>query len=150
MLINSKKGKSHFYFCIKCLSWLILKSAIVSACTKLKIQFNVCCSPAAAGAQTLALGTRTANNDMNSGLCQAAMAQFIFWRVYLSSADKQKGVGGSPQVSLNLCTRIGCHVAMAMSPSAEHHVLQTGFSQSHAEREQGSSATIFLDCCNPS
>jgi hypothetical protein len=55
---------------------------------------------------------------------------------------------GSPQVSLDLCTGIGCHVTMAMSPSAEYHVLGTGFFQSHAEREQGSSATVLLDCFN--
>jgi hypothetical protein len=36
---------------------------------------------------------------------------------------------------------------MAMSPSAEHHVLGTRFSRSHAGREQGSSATVLLDCC---
>jgi hypothetical protein len=45
--------------------------------------------------------------------------------VCLSSADKQEGICGSPQVSLDLCTGIGCHVAMATSPSAEHHVLGT-------------------------
>jgi hypothetical protein len=31
------------------------------------------------------------------------------------------------------CTEIGCHVAMAMSQSVEHHVLGTGFFQSHTE-----------------
>jgi hypothetical protein len=106
------------------------------------------CSPAAAGAPTLVLGARAANNDMNLGLCRAAMAQFIFSREYFSSAEKQERVCGSPQVSLELCTGIGCQVAMATSPSAEHHVLRTGSSWSHAEREQGSSATVLLDCCN--
>jgi hypothetical protein len=43
--------------------------------------------------------------------------------VYLSSVDKQEGVHGSPQVSLDLCTVISYHVVMATSPSAEHHVL---------------------------
>jgi hypothetical protein len=55
--------------------------------------------------------------------------------VYLSSTDKQERVRDSLQVSLDLCTGIGCHVAMAMSPSVEHHVLGTGFSRSHTERE---------------
>jgi hypothetical protein len=50
----------------------------------------------------------------------AAMVQFIFWRVYLSNADKQEGVHGSPQVSLDLCTGIGCHIAISMSPSVEY------------------------------
>jgi hypothetical protein len=39
--------------------------------------------------------------------------------VYLSSAEKQEGIRGSSQFSLGLCTRIGCHIAMAMSPGAE-------------------------------
>jgi hypothetical protein len=38
-----------------------------------------------------------------------------------------------PRFLFDLCTRIGCHVAMAMSPSAEHPVLGTGSSQFHAE-----------------
>jgi hypothetical protein len=49
--------------------------------------------------------------------------------VYLSSAEKKEGVGGSPQVSLDLCTGIGCHVVVATSPSAEYHGLRTGFSR---------------------
>jgi hypothetical protein len=39
--------------------------------------------------------------------------------MYFSSAEKQEGVHGSPQFSLGLCTRIGCHVTMATSPEAE-------------------------------
>jgi hypothetical protein len=89
------------------------------------------------GGSALALGAQAVNNDTNLGLCWAAMVQFIFWREYLNSADKQEGAHGSPRVSLDLCARIGCHVAMAMSPSAEHHVLGTGSSWSHAEREWG-------------
>jgi hypothetical protein len=79
-------------------------------------QGTTCHSPAAAGAQTLALGAWGVNNDMNSGLCWAAMAWIIFWREYLSSADKQEGVGGSPQISLDLCTRIGCHGCYGYEP----------------------------------
>jgi hypothetical protein len=78
-------------------------------------------------APTLVLDARAENNDMKSGLCQVAMVQFIFWREYLSCADKQEGEYGSPQFSLDLRTGIGCHVATAMSPSVEHHVLGTGF-----------------------
>jgi hypothetical protein len=96
----------------------------------------------------LVLGAWAVNNNTNLGLCRAAMVQLIFWREYLSSEDKQEGVPGSPQVSLDLCTRIGCHVAMAMSPSVEHHILGTWFSRSHEEKEQGRSATIILDSCN--
>jgi hypothetical protein len=58
---------------------------------------------------------------------RAAMVQFIFWREYLSSAEKQERVRVSPQVSLDLWTGIGCHVAMTMSPSAECHVLRRVF-----------------------
>jgi hypothetical protein len=47
--------------------------------------------------------------------------------VFLTSAEKQEGVCGSPQVSPDLCTEIGCHIAMAVSPSEEHHVLGKGF-----------------------
>jgi hypothetical protein len=32
---------------------------------------------------------------------------------------KQEGVHGSPQFSFDLCTRIGCHITLAMSPEAE-------------------------------
>jgi hypothetical protein len=109
---------------------------------------TTCHSQAAVGALTLVLCARVANNNPNLGLCQAAVAQFIFWREYLSNAEKQEGVCGRSQVSLDLCTSIGCHVVMATSPSVEHHVLGTGSSQSHIEREQGSSATVLLDCCN--
>jgi hypothetical protein len=38
-----------------------------------------------------------------------------------------------PRFLFDLCIRIGCHVAMAMSPSAEHPVLGTGSSWFHAE-----------------
>jgi hypothetical protein len=69
---------------------------------KYVVDVIICHSSAAVGATTLVLGAWVANNDMNSGLCRAAMVQFIFWKVYLSSADKQEGVrGGSPQVSLD-------------------------------------------------
>jgi hypothetical protein len=52
----------------------------------------MCCSPAAVGAPTLALGARAANNHTNSGLCQAAMTYFIF----LKSVFKQcRKAGGS-------------------------------------------------------
>jgi hypothetical protein len=74
--------------------------------------------PAAAGSPLL-LGECVANNDMNTRKCWAAMVQFIFWKAYLSSAEKQEEVSGSPQFSFDLCTRIGCHVTMAMSPEAE-------------------------------
>jgi hypothetical protein len=36
------------------------------------------------------LGAQVANNDMNSELCWTAMVWFIFWSVYLSSAEKKK------------------------------------------------------------
>jgi ribosomal protein L21E len=42
------------------------------------LRANICRRPAAVGAPTLVLGARAANDNTNSGLCRAAMAQFIF------------------------------------------------------------------------
>jgi hypothetical protein len=88
---------------------------------------TTCWNPAATGVPTLALGARAANNDMNSGLCWAAMVQFIFWREYLSSADKQEGVCGSFQVSLDLCTRTGCHIARLQAQEWNAMLSRPGF-----------------------
>jgi hypothetical protein len=38
------------------------------------------------------LGAQVVNNDTSWGLCQAAMVQYIFWRVYLSNAEKKRSM----------------------------------------------------------
>jgi hypothetical protein len=53
-----------------------------------------------------------------------------------------------PRFPLTSVLRLAVNVAMGTSPSAEHHVLRTWFSQSHTQREQGSSALGVLGVSN--
>jgi hypothetical protein len=96
--------------------------------------YNVCHSPAAVGALTLVLGARVVNNNTNLRLCWAAVAYFIFWREYLSSAEKQEGVHGSPQVSLDLCTGLAITLLQLWAQLWNIKILELGL-PGHTQRE---------------